>query len=72
VGAIEDSLEAGWEPPPLLPCVEDGALVLHDGNHRYEALQRAGAAAPGSWCGSTTPASEPRSARVGLPAPGLG
>ncbi len=38
-----DSIEQGWEPPPLLAQWCDGALLLHDGNHRYEALVRAGA-----------------------------
>jgi hypothetical protein len=42
VGAMEDSMEQGWEPPPLLAQHQDGRLVLQDGNHRYEALVRAG------------------------------
>ena len=37
------SIEAGWEPPPLLAEYRDGRLLLQDGNHRYEALRRAGA-----------------------------
>ena len=43
VGDMEQSLEEGWEPPPLLAEYQDGRLLLQDGNHRYEALQRDGA-----------------------------
>jgi len=42
VEAMEDSIEEGWEPPPLLAEYEDDQLLLQDGNHRYEALLRAG------------------------------
>jgi hypothetical protein len=42
VDAIEDSLDEGWQPPPLLAEYRDGRLLLQDGNHRYEALVRAG------------------------------
>jgi hypothetical protein len=42
VETMEESIEAGWEPPPLLAEYEDGRLLLQDGNHRYEALTRAG------------------------------
>ena len=38
---MEESLEEGWEPPPLLVEYQDGKLLLQDGNHRYEALARA-------------------------------
>jgi hypothetical protein len=44
VGDMEESLEEGWEPPPLLAEYQDGRLLLQDGNHRYEALTRAGEA----------------------------
>jgi hypothetical protein len=44
VDEMEDQLEEGWEPPPLLAEHRDGRLLLQDGNHRYEALVRAGAA----------------------------
>ena len=48
IAAMGEELEAGWEPPPLLAQHEpDGRLVLQDGNHRYEALSRDGAA--GAW-----------------------
>lgn len=42
VGGMEDSIEHGWAPPPLLAEHQDGRLLLQDGNHRYEALVRAG------------------------------
>ena len=43
VAEMEESIEEGWEPPPLLAEYQDGRLLLQDGNHRYEALQREGA-----------------------------
>ena len=42
IGAMEDSLEEGWEPPPLLVEYRDGDLLLQDGTHRLEALVRDG------------------------------
>ncbi len=42
VHAMEESVEEGWEPPPLLVEHRDGELLLQDGNHRYEALVRSG------------------------------
>ena len=47
VGSMEESLESGWEPPPLLAQFHEGQLLLQDGNHRYEALVRAGE--PEAW-----------------------
>jgi hypothetical protein len=47
VGAMEESVEEGWEPPPLLAEFQHGRLVLQDGNHRYEALVREGV--PEAW-----------------------
>ncbi len=41
VGAMTDSLDDGWQPPPLLAEYQEGRLVLQDGNHRFEALVRA-------------------------------
>jgi hypothetical protein len=45
VESMTEGLDEGWEPPPLLAhwSAKDGSLELHDGNHRYEALQREGA-----------------------------
>ena len=37
VGAMVDSLDDGWEPPPLLAEWQDGRLLLQDGNHRAKA-----------------------------------
>ncbi len=42
IGDMEQSLEEGWEPPPLLAEFQDGRLLLQDGNHRYEAMRREG------------------------------
>jgi hypothetical protein len=42
VDAMEASVEDGWEPPPVLVEHQAGRLMLQDGNHRYEALARAG------------------------------
>jgi ParB-like nuclease domain len=47
ISAMEESVEEGWEPPPLLAEYQDGRLLLQDGNHRYEALVRTGA--PTAW-----------------------
>jgi hypothetical protein len=41
VERMQQTLDAGWEPPPLLAEFRDGALWLQDGNHRYAALERA-------------------------------
>lgn len=43
VEEMEESLDEGWEPPPLLAEYRDGELLLQDGNHRFEALERANA-----------------------------
>jgi hypothetical protein len=32
----------GWQPPPVVVTYRDDQLVLEDGNHRVEALRRAG------------------------------
>jgi hypothetical protein len=42
VADMEDALDDGWEPPPLLVSCHDGGLFLEDGNHRHETLRRAG------------------------------
>lgn len=43
ISAMEESVQDGWEPPPLLAEYQEGRLLLQDGNHRYEALARSGA-----------------------------
>jgi len=40
---MQESLDQGWEPPPLLAEYQEGRLLLQDGNHRYEALARGSA-----------------------------
>ena len=47
ISAMEESVDEGWEPPPLLAQSHDGQLLLQDGNHRHEALVREGA--PSAW-----------------------
>jgi hypothetical protein len=38
IDAMEESLEEGWEPPPVLVEYTDGELIVQDGTHRLEAL----------------------------------
>ncbi len=45
VDDMADKVRSGWDPPPLVVTYRDGQLVLEDGNHRVEALRRAGASA---------------------------
>ena len=42
VDAMDESLARGWQPPPLLVSYRHGSYVLEDGNHRHDALRRAG------------------------------
>lgn len=42
VADLEEKVEDGWEPPPVVVTYEDGQLKLEDGNHRVEGLRRAG------------------------------
>lgn len=44
IRSMTESVESGWEPPPLLAEFQAGRILLQDGNHRYEALARDGAA----------------------------
>lgn len=39
---MAESVEDGWDPPPLIVAYRDGQLVVEDGNHRIEGLRRAG------------------------------
>ncbi len=48
VEEMEESLEEGWEPPPLLVEHRAGTLILQDGTHRCEALARSGERE--AWC----------------------
>ena len=43
VEGMAESVEEGWEPPPLIVSIDDKAqLLVEDGNHRTEGLRRAG------------------------------
>jgi hypothetical protein len=42
VDDLADEIDDGLEPPPLIVSHRDGQLVLEDGNHRVEAMRRAG------------------------------
>jgi hypothetical protein len=43
VDEIQQRVEQGWVPPPVIVTYRDGQLVLEDGNHRVEGLRRSGA-----------------------------
>lgn len=47
VDDLEEKVEEGWEPPPMVVTFRDDQLVLEDGNHRAEGLRRAGE--DGAW-----------------------
>jgi hypothetical protein len=42
VDDMEDKVEHGWEPPPVIVTTQGDQLLLEDGNHRVESLRRAG------------------------------
>lgn len=42
VDELAEEVSDGVEPPPVIVTHLDGQLVLEDGNHRVEALRRAG------------------------------
>jgi len=42
VDDMEEKVEDGWEPPPVIVTTRGEDLVLEDGNHRVESLRRAG------------------------------
>ena len=39
---MNDSIDDGWEPPPLIVTCHDAEYKVEDGNHRVEGLRRAG------------------------------
>jgi hypothetical protein len=43
VDDLRNRIGEGHEPPPVIACYRRGQLVLEDGNHRVEAVRRAGA-----------------------------
>ncbi len=48
VEAMQESIGDGWRPPPFVVTWKQDHLALEDGNHRAEALRRAGH--DGYWC----------------------
>lgn len=42
VEEMEQKVEDGWQPPPVIATYRGDHLVLEDGNHRVESLRRAG------------------------------
>jgi len=42
VEEMDESIDEGWEPPPLIVSYRDSELVVEDGNHRIEGLRRRG------------------------------
>ena len=42
VDDLEEKVEGGWSPPPVVVTFRGDQLVLEDGNHRAEGLRRAG------------------------------
>ena len=62
---IED--DDGWEPAPVIVSHRDGRLLLEDGNHRVEALRRAGRAKAWAVVGFEDPAERNRFIAEGGP-----
>lgn len=44
VDDMEQKIEDGYEPPPVIVSYRDSQLVLEDGNHRIESIRRTGRA----------------------------
>lgn len=43
VEGMADSIDDGWQPPPLIVSINDhGEFEVEDGNHRIEGLRRSG------------------------------
>lgn len=42
VDGMEESIDDGWEPAPIVVSAKDDQLVVEDGNHRIEGLRRSG------------------------------
>jgi hypothetical protein len=43
VDDLEEKVNDGWDPPPVIVSYRGGQLVLEDGNHRVEGVRRSGA-----------------------------
>jgi hypothetical protein len=48
VEEMADSLDEGWDPPPLIVTWKGDHLMLEDGNHRVEGMRRTGEQQ--AWC----------------------
>jgi hypothetical protein len=42
VEEMGESIDDGWEAPPLIVSYRDSQLLVEDGNHRIEGLRRGG------------------------------
>ncbi len=42
VEGMEESINDGWEPAPLVVSADGEQLIVEDGNHRIEGLRRSG------------------------------
>lgn len=42
VDDMEQRVDDGWVPPPVIVAYRRGQLVLEDGNHRVESIRRTG------------------------------
>ena len=42
VEGMEESIDDGWEPAPVIVSARGDQLVVEDGNHRIEGLRRSG------------------------------
>jgi hypothetical protein len=42
VDEMGESIDEGWEAPPLIVTYRDSQLFVEDGNHRIEGLRRSG------------------------------
>ena len=65
VDHLEEKVEEGWEPPPMIVTYRDEQLVLEDGNHRTEGLRRAGE--EGAWAVVSFETAEERDAFLARP-----
>lgn len=56
VDDLAEHIDDGFEPPPMIVTYRDEQLVLEDGNHRAEAMRRAGVTMAWSIVGFDDPA----------------
>jgi hypothetical protein len=60
VADLAERVDAGAEPPPVVVTYRDDQLMLEDGNHRVEALRRAGISHAWAVVGFDTPEARDR------------